>query len=40
MMNDVVEMPIEQALIALPEGEREYTGSKHPNPSWPYQKHA
>jgi truncated hemoglobin YjbI len=39
-MNDVVNMPVEHALNALPASEREYTGSKHPNPSWPYQKHA
>jgi len=38
VMVDVVDMPIEQALAALPSDEREYTGSKHPNPSWPYQK--
>jgi truncated hemoglobin YjbI len=39
-MMSVIDKPIEEALADLPAGEREYTGSKHPNPSWPYQKHA
>jgi truncated hemoglobin YjbI len=40
VMIDVVDMPVEQALAALPRGEREYTGSKHQDPSWPYRRHA
>jgi len=40
VMIDVVDVPVEQALAALPRGEREYTGSKHQDPSWPYLRHA
>jgi truncated hemoglobin YjbI len=38
LMIDVIDMPVEKALATLPTEEQEYTGSKHPNPSWPYQK--
>jgi truncated hemoglobin YjbI len=36
-MSDVIDMPVEKALAALPADERVYTGSGHPNPSWPYE---
>lgn len=35
-MSDVIDKPIEKALAELPADEREYTGSRHHNPSWPY----
>jgi truncated hemoglobin YjbI len=37
LMTDVIDQPLEQALAELPASEREYTGSTHPNPSWPYE---
>jgi hypothetical protein len=37
-MIDVIDQPVEDALTALPLGERAYTGSRHANPSWPYQQ--
>lgn len=36
VMADVIDRPIEQAMAELPLDERLYTGSRHPNPSWPY----
>lgn len=35
-MLDVIDQPVEQALAQLPADERIYTGSRHPNPAWPY----
>jgi len=36
MMNDVIDVPLEEALADLPPEEREYSGSKSYNPTWPY----
>jgi len=36
LMEDVIGMNVQDALDDLPVDEQEYTGSKHPNPSWPY----
>lgn len=36
VMADVIGQPVEQALAALPLEERVYTGSRHPDPAWPY----
>jgi truncated hemoglobin YjbI len=36
-MSDVIDKPVEKALAELPADERVYTGSGHPNPSWPYE---
>merc|ERR1719198_1125048 len=38
VMFDVIDQPVEAALAALPPSERPYTGSRHPSPSWPYQR--
>mmetsp|Transcript_71845 Transcript_71845/g.134358 ORF Transcript_71845/g.134358 Transcript_71845/m.134358 type:complete len:105 (+) Transcript_71845:2-316(+) len=35
-MSDVIGKNIEVELQKLPQGERIYTGSRHPKPSWPY----
>ena len=35
-MTDVIDMPIEEALATLPQGERAYTGSRANNRLWPY----
>merc|ERR1712046_402987 len=35
-MSDVIDKPVEEALLELPPDERVYTGSRHPSPSWPY----
>jgi len=36
VMFDVIDQPVERALLGLPAEERLYTGSKSPNPVWPY----
>jgi truncated hemoglobin YjbI len=36
-MTDVIDVPVERALSQLPADERVYTGSGHPNPTWPYE---
>lgn len=36
-MTDVIDVPVERALATLPADERVYTGSRHPNPAWPYE---
>jgi len=38
LMADVVGKPLEVAIRDLPQDERLYTGSKHPDASWPYEK--
>jgi len=36
LMSDVIGRDVQDALRDLPDEERLYTGSNHPNPSWPY----
>lgn len=36
-MPDIIGLPLSSALEALPEDEREYTGSSASRPSWPYE---
>lgn len=38
VMINVIDQPVEAALEGLPTSERSYTGSKHSDPSWPYQQ--
>merc|ERR1712187_883981 len=35
-MSDVIDQPVEEALLTLPQEERFYTGSSAANPLWPY----
>lgn len=35
-MSDVVDQPVEEALLQLPASERFYSGSRHQRTSWPY----
>jgi len=37
VMSDLIDKPLDQALAELPREERLYTGSRHPNLSWPYE---
>mmetsp|Transcript_172987 Transcript_172987/g.554649 ORF Transcript_172987/g.554649 Transcript_172987/m.554649 type:complete len:197 (+) Transcript_172987:502-1092(+) len=37
VMSDLIDKPLDQALAELPHEERLYTGSRHPNLSWPYE---
>jgi len=37
MMTDVIGKPLHRELEKLPRHEQVYTGSKHPNPAWPYE---
>lgn len=36
MMTDAIGKPVDHELQTLPDAEQVYTGSKHPNPAWPY----
>jgi len=36
-MADVLEKPVEEALLGIPVEERVYTGSRHHAPAWPYE---
>lgn len=37
---DILGKNIDQELLLLPAEERTYTGSRHANPSWPYNREA
>jgi len=37
-MSGVIDQPVEEAMAELPAHERVFTGSSHPNPSWPYNR--